>query len=213
MDLLQSVRSHSSQPLTRQLLTSLLKNQEYSSDKINELVSMGLLDNVRDGLYLPTKQLSPFRPEPFLFANHLFGPSYVSLDSALSYYGLIPERVFETTSATTKASMRFDTSAGAFSFTHLPLPYFSFGICQMEVAYRQNVLMALPEKALFDKVVSARGLRLTGIKTTIEYLIENLRIDKDDLIKLDTELMKTWLNDAPKRESLALIVKLIEGLS
>ncbi|WP_342084826.1 type IV toxin-antitoxin system AbiEi family antitoxin domain-containing protein [Dyadobacter sp. OTU695] len=212
MNLLQSIRSHSNQPLTRQLLASLLKDHKEPNHKIDELLSAGLLEIVRDGLYMPTKKLSPFRSEPFLFANHLFGPSYVSFDSALSFYGLIPERVYEVTSATTNRTERFNTSIGAFSFARLPLPYYSFGIRHLELGNEQHILIASPEKALFDKVVTTIGAKLNSSKSATEYLIENLRIDEDNLQELDTKVMETWLGDAPKSKTLSMIIKSIKGL-
>lgn len=212
MNLLQSIRSHSNQPLTRQLLASLLKDHKEPNHKINELLSAGLLEIVRDGLYMPTKKLSPFRPEPFLLANHLFGPSYVSFDSALSFYGLIPERVYEVTSATTKRTERLNTSIAAFSFTWLPLPYYSFGIRHLELGNEQHILIASSEKALFDKIVTTVGVKLNSSKSATEYLIENLRIDEDDLQELDTKVMETWLGDAPKSKTLSMIIKSIKGL-
>lgn len=212
MNLLQNIRSHSNQPLTRQLLASLLKDHKGPNHKIDEMLSAGLLEIVRDGLYIPTKKLSPFLPEPFLLANHLFGPSYVSFDSALSFYGLIPERVYEITSATTKPTGRFDTSAGAFSFAWLPLPYYSFGIRHLELEDEQYILIASPEKALFDKVVTTIGVKLNSSKSATEYLIENLRIDEDDLQELDTKVMETWLGDAPRSKTLSMIIKSIKGL-
>ena len=212
MNLLQSIRSHSNQPLTRQLLASLLKDHKEPNHKIDEMLSGGLLEIVRDGLYMPTKKLSPFRPEPFLLANHLFGPSYVSFDSALSYYGLIPERVYEITSATTKPTERFDTPIGAFSFARLPLPYYCFGIRNLKLGDEQYILIASPEKALFDKVATTIGVKLNSSKSATEYLIENLRMDEDDLQELDTKVMETWLGDAPKSKTLSMIIKSIEGL-
>lgn len=212
MNLSQSIRSLSNQPLTHQLLTSLLKDYKRPNDKIHELISAGIIEPVKKGLYLPSIKLSEKRTEPFLLANHILGPSYVSFDSALSYYGLIPERVFEVTSATTKASRRFDTPTGTFSFTRMPLPYYSFGIRQVAVGKDQNALIASPEKALFDKIINTAGLNLRSKIAASEYLIENLRMDEDQLKQLDVQAMETWLSDSPKRESLVQVIKLISEL-
>lgn len=212
MDLSQSIRNLSSQPLTHQLLTSLLKDYKRPNDKIHELISAGIIEPVKKGLYLPSIKLSETRTEPFLLANHMLGPSYVSFESALSYYGLIPERVFEVSSATTKASRRFDTPTGAFSFTRMPLPYYSFGIRQVAVGKDQNALIASPEKALFDKIINTTGLKLRSKIAAGEYLIENLRMDEDQLKQLDVQAMETWLSDSPKRESLTQVIKLINEL-
>lgn len=209
---LQSIRDLSNQPLTRQLLTSILRDHKEHVHKIEELLLAGLLEIVRDGLYIPTKKLSPFRPEPLLLANHIFGPSYVSFDSALSFYGLIPERVYEVTSATTKPVRRFDNSTGRFSFTRLPLPYYSFGIRHLAVADEQYILIASPEKALVDKVITTEGIRLRSTKSAAEFLFENLRIDEDCLQGFDIDMISTWLTHSPKRESIFSIMKLVETL-
>jgi len=212
MDLSQSIRNLSSQPLTHQLLSSLLKDYKRPNDKIHELISAGIIEPVKKGLYLASEKLSERRTEPFLLANHMLGPSYVSFDSALSYYGLIPERVFEVSSATTKASRRFDTPTGAFSFTRMPLPYYSFGIRQVEVGENQNALVASPEKALFDKIINTAGLTLRSKIAAGEYLIENLRMDEDQLKQINVQAMETWLSESPKRESLIQVIKLIKEL-
>lgn len=212
MDLSQSLRNLSSQPLTHQLLRSLLKDYKRPNDKIHELISAGLLEPVKKGLYVPSVRISERRTEPFLLANHLLGPSYVSFDSALSYYGLIPERVFEVASATTKAARSFDTPAGTFSFIRMPLPYYSFGIRQVELGENQHALIASPEKALFDKILDTAGLKLRSKIAAGEYLLENLRIDEELLKQLDVDAMETWLTDSPKRESLVQVIKLIREL-
>lgn len=212
MNLSQSIRNLSAQPLTHQLLISLLKDYKRPNDKIHELISAGIIEPVKKGLYLPSTKTSENRTEPFLLANHILGPSYVSFDSALSYHGLIPERVFEISSATTKASRRFNTPTGAFSFIRMPLPYYSFGIRQVEVEVNQNALIASPEKALFDKIINTAGLKLRSKVAAGQYLIENLRMDEDQLKQLDVKAMDNWLEDSPKRESLAQVIKLINEL-
>jgi hypothetical protein len=79
---------------------------------------------------------------PFLLANHILGPSYVLLETALSYHGWIPEHVFEIASMTTKGGRSFETPAGYFAYIHLPLPYYAFGIQRVELADKQFALVA-----------------------------------------------------------------------
>ncbi len=212
MDLLQSLRELSSQPLTHQLLLSLLKAYKRPNDKIHELISSGIIEPVKKGFYLPSAKVSPKRTEPFLLANHLLGPSYVSFDSALSYYGMIPEQVFEISSATIKASRQFDTLSGNFSYIRLPLPYYSFGIRQLQIAESQNILIASPEKALFDKIINTKGLKLRSKTLAWDHLFENLRMDEDHLRNMDIQMMEKWLDDSPKLESLIMIIKVIKAL-
>jgi hypothetical protein len=212
MDVNQVIRSYSKQPLTHQLLMWLLKDYKRPNDKIHSLLNAGVLESIKKGLYVAGSVVGAGKPEPYLLANHILGPSYISLDAALSYYGLIPERVFEITSMTTKASRRFTTPMGLFSYTHLSLPYYSFGIQQVKLSEEQYAMIASPEKALFDKVITTSGLELRSLRSAMVYLIEDLRMDEDGLKELDTEAMSFWLPDAPKKDSLLMIIKTINSL-
>src|SRR5689334_12736834 len=98
MDIREAIRNYASQPITHQMLLSILKGYKRPNDKINMLVEKGFLTPVKKGLYITGPALNAGKPGSFLLANHICGPSYVSIDSALSFYGLIPERVYETSS-------------------------------------------------------------------------------------------------------------------
>jgi hypothetical protein len=175
-------------------------------------MSEGLLEPIRKGLYIAGSAVKAIKPEPFLLANHIFGPSYISIDAALSYYGLIPERVFEISSVTTKPSRKFSTAKGLFTYRHLPLPYYAFGIRHMKLSDEQYIMIATQEKALFDKLVTSSGMLLRNPKNASSYLLEDLRMDEDNLKEMDTKTMRTWLPDAPKKNSLLMIIKMIENL-
>lgn len=212
MDISQAIRSYSRQPLTHQLMMSLLKDYKSPNDKVHALVGEGLLSPVKKGLYIAGPAAKANKPGPFLVANHILGPSYISLESALSYYGLIPERVYEISSVTTKSSRTFATPMGVFSYTRLPLPYYAFGIRQIELSDEQFAMIASPEKALFDKVITTAGVVLRSKKDALSYLTEDLRIDEDSIADFDTIAMSSWLANAPKKESLQMIIKAITSL-
>ena len=72
--------------------------------------------------------------------------------------------------------------------------------------------MASPEKALCDKIVTTSGVLLRSVKQTLELLIEDFRIDKQMLRNLDTTIISSWLKDAPKENSLMILVKTLKGL-
>lgn len=152
------------------------------------------------------------KPEPFLIANHLWGPSYVSLETALSYWGLIPERVYEISSVTTKTSKKYKTPIGRFSYYHSPLPYYSFGIKSVQLTPKQVALIASPEKAICDKIIMTSGILLRSQKQTREYLVNDLRMDEEMLGELDLKAINSWLEDAPKKGSLFMLVKTIKDL-
>jgi hypothetical protein len=193
-------------------MMSLLKDYKSPNDKVHALLGEGILTPVKKGLYIAGPVIKANKPEPFLVANHILGPSYVSLDAALSYYGLIPERVYEISSGTTKTSRKFTTPIGTFSYTHLALPYYAFGIRQIELSGEQYAMIASPEKALFDKVITTAGVVLRSKKDAMSYLTEDLRMDEDNLMSFDTLAMSSWLSNSPKRESLGMIINVISSL-
>jgi len=212
MDINQAIRSYSTQPLPHQLLLSLLKDYKRPNDKINALLNEGVIESIKKGLYIAGPALKTNKPDPFLLANHILGPSYISADTALSYYELIPERVYEISSMTIKASRKFTTTMGLFSYTYLPLPYYSFDIQQVKLSAEQHVMIASPEKALFDKITTTPGMILRSQRNVISYLLEDLRMDEDGLKNFDTKAMSAWLPDAPKKDSLSMLIKTINRL-
>lgn len=212
MSFQEAIQLYAEQPLTKQLLLDMLKEYKRPHDKIDELVKQGLLLQVKRGLYIPGPKLNIASPELFLLANHLYGPSCVSLDSALSYWGFIPERVYEISSVTPNQPKAYRTSIGRFSYTHLKLPYYSFGVKQVTLTKKQTVLMTSPEKALCDKIVTTSGVLLRSVKQTLELLIEDFRIDKLMLRNLDPTIISSWLKGAPKENSLMILVKTLKSL-
>ncbi len=88
---------------------------------------------------------------PFLLANYMKDASYVSLQSALAYYGLIPEYVPVVTSVTTGRPEGFETAVGGFLFKHMKKEFFS-GYISEKLADGQSAFIATPEKALLDLI-------------------------------------------------------------
>lgn len=212
MDIKQQLAAFEGQLITHQVLISLLKTYRRPNDKIKALKDEGILEPVKRGFYIPGKATQIKRPERSLIANHLYGPSYVSMESALMHHGLIPERVFTITSMTTKPSKSFKTPSGLYTYHYLPLPYYSFGLDTAMVNTNQQALIATPEKALADKILATPGILLRSMSSTIAYLVEDLRMEESELKQFDTHLMRSWLEDAPKKESLAILIKTIDKL-
>jgi hypothetical protein len=203
----------SNQPLSHQLLVSIFKDYERPNDKIYQLAKEGVIESIKKGLYVVGPALNvDRRPEPFLLANHILGPSYVSVETALSYHGLIPERVYEIASMTTQAPRKFNTPLGTFTYTRLPLPYYAFGIRSEKLADDQYAMVASPEKALFDKIITTSGLLFRGKKAAREFLLENMRMDEDVLRQLNMEEMSGWVKGSLKEESLSMVISAIREL-
>jgi len=212
MDIKTALRTLSNQPLTHQLLAGLLKDYKRPNDKILSLKADGLIEPVKKGLYIAGRSLGAERPESALLANHILGPSYLSMESALSHYGLIPEKVFAVTSMTTKASRKFQTSIGLYSYTNLSLPYYAFGLATVSLSKDQQAIMATPEKALCDKIATTAGITLRSQSSARDYVFGNLRMEEEVLAKFDINALLSWLENAPKRESLEMLIKMIEKI-
>ncbi len=212
MSFRDDIQEYAEEPLTRQLITNLLKEYKRPNDKINELVKKGELTTIKKGLYIPGPKMDIRKPEPFLIANHLWGPSYISLETALSYWGLIPERVYEISSVTIKTTKTYKTAIGRFSYFHISLPYYSFGIQSVSLTPKQVVLIASPEKALCDKIVMTSGISLRSSKQVQEFLIDDLRIDEETLGKFDLNEISSWIGEAPKKSSLEMLIKTLKVL-
>lgn len=212
MDLARLLKDYNDAPLSRQVILHLLKSYKRPNDKISELVKEDELQYVRRGLYIPGPGTDLPIPEHFLIANHLHGPSYVSLESAMSYWGLIPEHVYETSSITLKATKTYKTKIGRFTFRHLDAPYYTFGIQRVLLTERQAALVASPEKAVCDKIVVTAGVSLRSIRQTLDFLVEDLRIEEEALRTLDIGAISSWISDAPKQSSLQMLVKALQTL-
>lgn len=118
----------------------------YNNSKsfINRSLKKGLLVKLRNGLYT----LAGTDVPKFLIANKLYLPSYISFETALSYYGMIPEVIYTIFSATTKASREFETGGNYFTFHKIKKEAF-FGYVPKKID-KVVVLIAEPEKALLD---------------------------------------------------------------
>lgn len=212
MDFIKLLSTFEGQPITHQILTSILHQYKRPNDKIKSLKEKGIIKSVKRGIYIPGENTNMQIPESSLIANHIYGPSYISMETALSHYNLIPEHVYAVTSMTIKPSKDFRTSIGLYSYSYLPLPYYAFGIKNVILQENQRVIMASPEKALADKIGTTHGVILRSMNNAQNYVFENLRMEQSDLKDFDTKQMRCWLSDAPKKESLEIVIKMIEKL-
>lgn len=212
MDFRKMIKEYAEAPISRHLILDLLSEYQRPNDKISELIKSKALISVRRGLYIVGPKTDLPTPEPFLIANHLRGPSYVSLESALSYWNMIPERAYEISSVTIKTSKLYKTPVGRFSYRQLKTPYYSYGIKNIRHSSKQSILVASPEKALCDKIVLTPKIHLRSITQTQDFLMEDLRMDSEVLSTLDTKVMESWIENAPKKSSLEMLIKTLKEL-
>ncbi|NGF57853.1 hypothetical protein G5B00_15140 [Parapedobacter sp. SGR-10] len=212
MDFERLLKKYTDAPLSRQTVLHLLKEYKRPNDKISALVREDELQYVKRGLYVPGPRTDLPIPGLFLIANHLHGPSYVSLETAMSYWGFVPERVYEISSVTLKATKTYKTEVGRFTYRHLEAPYYTFGIQRVLLTENQAALVASPEKALCDKIVTTAGVSLRSVRQTLDFLTEDLRIEEEALLTLDIEAIASWISDAPKQSSLQMLIKTLQTL-
>lgn len=199
-------------PLATSTILPLLREDRRPYDKINYWVKSGDLVQIKKGLYVLGKRISDQSPHPFLLANQLYGPSYVSLESALSFYGLIPERVYQTSSVTTRLSKIFKTELGRFDYTQVDASYYSLGISNQGNPKTGFFMIAKPEKALWDKIVLTPGVLFRSKLDVTRFLEEDLRVDISDLHHFSLEEMKSWIPHSKKKSSLSFFIQLLEEL-
>ena len=175
-----------------QILFGALKGYAHPRDKITDLLKKSVVKRVKKGLYVFGKD---YRRRPYcreLLANLIYGPSYISLDYALSYYGIIPERVEAVTSVTTGQTKKFSTPVGLFTYHAIPLVAFQTGMDIVELENSTSYLIAVPEKALADKIRCDRGVPISSQKDMYSYLIEHLRCDQTILQRMNPGLIKDY---------------------
>lgn len=161
-------------------------------------VKSGKLIQLRRRLYVLSKQYQKTSPHPFLIANRIKRASYVSLQSALEYHGLIPEYVPIVTSISTGRPEEVITPLGSFIFKHIKKEFFS-NYKLIDLGERQSAFIATPEKALLDL------LYLTPGSDKPEYLRE-LRLQ--NLTNLNTDTLIELANKSTIRKLLSAAIRI-----
>ena len=210
--MLQRLRQFQAIPISHTVLLSCLEDYKNPNDKIKQMVKSGELVRLKQGLYVVGDIYRDIKVSQGLLANQIYGPSYVSLDFALSFYGLIPERVYEVTSVTTKMLKSYSTPFGRFTYIKSPLKFYSIGITLETNSDGTSHMIATAEKALCDKVAFSKNLGITSQKAMRAYLEEDLRIDLDMLISFDLGIIKACSESGYKSKVLNYLHKTIEKI-
>lgn len=145
--------------------------------QLSRWTKSGKLHQLRRGLYALAQPFQKAQAHPFLVANRLVRASYVSLQSVLAHYDLIPEYVPVTTSITTRRPARWDTPFGRYDFRHVQVDFWR-GYKLLDLGGGQQAFVATPEKALLDLIY------LTPDADNPAYLRE-LRLQNLDRLNLD----------------------------
>lgn len=198
-------------PTNKDILYSLYGDLKRPDEKASKLERKGLIIRVKRNLYVVAPKIHNQEISRELAANHLYGPSYVSLESALAYYGLIPERVYTMRSVCTKLHKQYDTPLGHFEYVKVPAKHYPIGIRQEIIDNSYAFLITSPEKALCDKIVTTPNLRLQSVKAMQEYLEDDLRIDFSAVEKFDLEIIQQCVEVGRKNTNLRMLEKFIKN--
>ncbi len=153
---------------------------EGSANRRNALLrralAAGEIVRIRRGLYMLCSPYQKKKPNPFALAQHLYGPSYIGLESALAFHGWIPEAVYTVASVSLNRSRTFETPVGRFDFVRVPQRCFYAGVERVESGTgNEPILVAHPIKALADLVYVRRSAE------PLADFLGSLRIDPDAL--------------------------------
>lgn len=166
---------------TTAIILEELKQYASPASKLARMVKKGEYIPIIKGLY-ETDASTP----GYLLAGSIYGPSYLSFEFALAYYGLIPEAVYVFTSATydKKKKKQFETPFGTFTYRDVPAEVYPLGVLLVQegdYAYQ----IATPEKALCDMLYTKEPV--ANQKELRNLLFEDMRIDETEFGKLNPD--------------------------
>lgn len=193
-------------PVTTSAIASLFPELKAGNQKVRNLEADGSLIRLKRGLYVVSPKISRVSLSTELIANHLYAPSYVSMHTALRYYGMIPEAVYVTQSMTVKHSRNFDTPIGRFEYQMISRDAFPVGITyinKQEYAF----LMATPEKALCDLIANSQKVNLRYLKDVENYLEEDIRMEIEDFKNMDVSIFEQYALVGKKANSISTLIK------
>lgn len=212
MELLKELKKLKATPFTHALLLSLLHGYNNPNDKIKNMVKNGEIIRIKKELYITGEFFRDTTISLELIANSLYGPSYISLDWALSSYGLIPERVYEITSITSKIAKSYDTPFGRFSYIKGNKNIYPIGIILQQNSDNTFFMIASKEKALCDKLIYTQNLGITSQKSMLDYIQEDLRIDLNNLKDCDLTIIEQCIACGHKSKLLKIFYKLLKNI-
>lgn len=198
-------------PVTAAALESFFPHIKGSNQKIRLLERNNQIIRLKRGLYVCSPKVTGISLSTELIANHLYPPSYVSMSSALRYYGLIPEEVYVMQSMTLKHSRDFDTPIGRFEYTYISKDAFSVGLTSIK-GKDYAFVIATPEKALCDLIANSPGVNLRCPKDAILYLEEDLRMELSELKQMNPAILEEYAKVGKKSESILTLLRLKKQL-
>lgn len=182
---------------SKNIVYQLAKQLELKDSTVNTYISRFLkykeIIQLKNGLYLSRDFFEKNKNDvsySFYIANIIRTPSYVSSWTALQYYNLTTEAIYSVTSVTSKVTRNYQTKAGSFSYQSIKKEFFSdFSLIKGKFEF----FIALPSKALFDLLYFRTNQFRSKSAKNIKVLIEELRIDIDEMDKNEQEKFYTMI--------------------
>jgi predicted transcriptional regulator of viral defense system len=196
-------------PVNYALLSSLFSSYKSPRNKIANLEIKGNLIRLKRGLYVVSPEESGKLLSTELIANHIYGPSYISMESALRYFGLIPESVHLVRSMTTKRSRVFENSISRFEYIACSKEYYPIGVNQ-KITDDYSFLIASPEKALCDLIAYTPAVRPRFINALRLYLEEDIRLDMEAFYRMNAKIFMECVKAGKKKNDLNNLIKLLK---
>lgn len=193
-------------PVTTSIIESFYPDLKSAEKKVVWLEKNGYIIRLKRGLYVVNPEYTGKRLSNELIANHLYAPSYVSMSTALRYYGLIPEAVYVNQSMTVKHSRSFQTPIGNYDYKYISREAFAVGV-RTERFADYAFLIASPEKALCDLIANSSKVNLRYMKDVENYLKNDIRMDMEEFMKFDPRVLEEYIKVGKKADSIATLLK------
>ena len=187
-------------PVSTAAIASLYPDVKSANRKVASLEKAGRLIRLKRGLYVVSPQESGLLLSLNLIGNVLYGPSYVSMRTAL---------VEVVESMTTHLTVSFQNDAGRFEYHHCAKDYYPIGITQREEE-GLSYLIATPEKALCDYIITTPRLPLRFLKDTFIFLEEDLRLDMDAFREMNIDIFRPCAAVSKKQQAINNLIKILE---
>ncbi len=160
-------------PVIKSSYFSLEEKPAYVRRLVSEWSKKEWLIELRRGMYLINEEHILKKVERFTLANLLYEPSYVSLESALSFHGMIPEGVPQIMSVGTRKTARFINALGTFSYSNIKESLL-WGYTKQKLG-AGTALVATPEKAVLDLIYLRKGELKSSDEVIASLRLDNLR--------------------------------------
>lgn len=184
--------------LASSMLATFSNKKNTLKVQLSQWKKKGLISQLKKGLYTLCKDEREVEPTHFYLANQIFIPSYISLESALAFYGLIPEFVAATTSVTPRKTCKFKNEFGIFTYQHIKKVGYD-GFIPIQEKENLNILIATPEKAVVDFIY----LNLEKFKSdNITILVESYRFQNYD--KLNRKKIRQYAQNLQSKKLISV---------